>query len=626
MTTIGTAAGLVPLEGIRGRRFRVTGFRPGGLWPLGGRSDDTRNCASDAFRSRRAGLLLSVSALSLMVGVVPGGVAWAQCIPSTQTITGPSGQVLTNGGSIVITSTGQISPVSGAGVYADTCDATSVNNQGTILGTSASSAIQANAGRTIGTLTNSGTIGTALTGIGNSGGTIDLLTNATGGAISGVQNGIANVIAPTTGAAAVINTLSNSGNLSGETYAIYNTGTVGSLSNSGTISGTIYGVFNSRDNPTTSVHVGSIGTLTNNGSIVGQTALGNIGSVGTLSNNGVISGTSLGVITIGSITALNNNAGGSIVGTAGPGLVNQGGIGTLGNAGSISGASYGLVNTGSIGALTNSGTITGSQAAILNAGVIGGGATGISNTGTVGVLSNSGTISGTSNAISSNGILGSIDNTGTIAGNISVSGQGLAVTGGSFGAFGTLTGGTMTVSGGNVAFAGGTHLDDSINVGTGTVINGGTLQLAASHTIVGNYLQQSNALLDVQLSGAAFGDYGNLSITGIATFAGTLAVDLINGATLSAGETIDIANFLSASGDFSGFAFDGASCAGVGTGGWRCAGLTVSEIWSGSQFALRVTSVPEPAPFGVLAAGLTGLGMIRGLRPGYRSRVRQSPA
>ena len=152
---------------------------------------------------------------------------------------------------------------------------------------------------------------------------------------------------------------------------------------------------------------------------------------------------------------------------------------------------------------------------------------------------------------------------------MSIAGQNVSISGDTGGGFGTLTGGTITVGDGNLTFTGGnTHLDDdiSVNGGTGSVTNQGVLQVATSHLIAGSFIQTSAGVLDIQAAGTGTGEYGSLTSTGAATFAGGLAFDLVNGFTLATGNDFNIFNFASSTGDFSTFSLNGASRLGARRG------------------------------------------------------------
>jgi uncharacterized protein with beta-barrel porin domain len=161
---------------------------------------------------------------------------------------------------------------------------------------------------------------------------------------------------------------------------------------------------------------GTIGALTNEaggaitGSIVG---VDNDGLITNLTNSGLIASTSDefdydfapdGILNIGTIGALTNEAGGTISGdVAGLNNYELGTISEVSNAGTISGVAYGIFNYGEAFPeedtnveLTGS-TIVAYQSAIdslINSNVITGGSAGIFNAGYIGTLINSGAITG----------------------------------------------------------------------------------------------------------------------------------------------------------------------------------------------------------------------------------------
>ena len=113
-------------------------------------------------RSRPA--LLASASLVVLAAVGLPGAARAACVPSLQTISGPvTGPVVSNGGAITVTGSGNISG-GPDGVDALKCNITTLTNQsgGTISGATAAPGGVGGAGvlnaGTITTLTNSGTI------------------------------------------------------------------------------------------------------------------------------------------------------------------------------------------------------------------------------------------------------------------------------------------------------------------------------------------------------------------------------------------------------------------------------------------------------------------------------------
>ncbi|WP_164738526.1 autotransporter domain-containing protein [Aquabacter cavernae] len=361
---------------------------------------------------------------------------------------------------------------------------TTLNNSATIQGRTAIG----NWG-TIGGLTNSGTISGGYAGIflgaatPSTGGRIATLANAASSTIEGSDVGIL------VGADAAIGTITNEGTIRGdvgiltpgaisvltndglietdEYMAISAIGSIGVLTNNRTIlaeshaagvvvagTGVITSFFNAVDatiNSTegTAINVasgGSIGTLTNNGAVLGyEVAVQNAGSIGSISNGatGTIGGTSsygvhIGIDNSGTITSLYNA--GTIFGDTG--IRTSGLIGALTNEGTIrtddttnailvtiGGSITTLVNAAgariysgegtamevsseaSIGTLTNHGSITGDKIGILVARN-----TSATELGTIGSLTNSGTIQGDTLGIQNAGTITSLNNSGTIFG------------------------------------------------------------------------------------------------------------------------------------------------------------------------------------------------------------------
>lgn len=240
-------------------------------------------------------------------------------------------------------------------------------------------------------------------------------------------------------------TITNAGAITstGPTAAVITGGTVGTLSNSGSIIGGRQGVNN----------VGNtISAVINSGSISGNIFSGGIGVAGIANDHGVIQ-------------TLNNTIGGNIFGITG--ISNSGTINSLSNSGNIVGYYAIKVDQGTIGTLTNDGTING----YINPSYLGNQGIEVIN-GSIGTLTNNNYISGFYS-----GIL-AIDSTiGTLTNNLggTINGQNFSaveIDGGTIGRlnnYGLLSGSsglTVTDDGNN-----------PLQYGTlGMLNNGGTIQ------------------------------------------------------------------------------------------------------------------------------------------------------
>ena len=90
----------------------------------------------------------------------------------------------------------------------------------------------------------------------------------------------------------------------------------------------------------------------------------------------------------------------------------------------------------------------------------------------------------------------------------------------------------------------------------GNLSNTGTLTVgpASTLTVKGNYTQSSAATLDSQLGGTpASAQFGQVTVTGAATFAGTLAAQVVAGYQPTLGDQFAVLTYPSATGGFSTF-------------------------------------------------------------------------
>jgi hypothetical protein len=113
-----------------------------------------------------------------------------------------------------------------------------------------------------------------------------------------------------------------------------------------------------------------------------------------------------------------------------------------------------------------------------------------------------------------------------------------------------LNGGAVTTNS-TLTFNGGT-LDGNGSI-TGNVSNGATLAPGLSPgalSLTGAYSQTQAGTFSVEIGGTTVSDFDRLTVSGAATFDGTLAASLIGGFTPNVGDTFQIMTFASRSGDF----------------------------------------------------------------------------
>ena len=151
------------------------------------------------------------------------------------------------------------------------------------------------------------------------------------------------------------------------------------------------------------------------------------------------------------------------------------------------------------------------------------------------------------NRVEANSIaLGGTNSTGTInfAGGQLFAGT---ITGGAGTANFNWTGGALSVG----TFGSPTRAFNLSNASTGTLAPGSATAAIGTTQVYGNYVQSTAATTALQIAGASPGT-GNdlLNVSGSATFAGTLSLDLINGFTPAAGQNILLANYASRSGTY----------------------------------------------------------------------------
>ena len=569
-----------------------------------------------------------------------------------------------------------ISGGSGGGGNSGGAGGAALSNAGVLTTLKNSGLIRGGEGRSSGGtggagLSNAGTITTL-----NNRGTISGGGGGRGTYFSGGSNGGAGGAGVSN--AATITTLRNIGAIrgggggSGGTggaggAGLSNAGTITTLSNKGTIGGGNGGLASPYGGGAGGAGLSNAGTLTklsNSGAITGGSGTGG-GDYG----DGGAGGAGLSNASDATIASLHNATGGTILGgsgglggpygsggTGGAGIGNSGTIATLSNGGTIRGGSgggggtsgfggiggAGVRNSGQVKTLTNSGSITGGNGGS-GSGLGGPGNAGIANFGTVATLANSGTIQGGAggNATSAgppgraidstgaNASIGRIANSGSIIGNVEIDNQrSLSVTGGTAKIFGEWTGGTITIGNGSLIFAGGkTALGDDVVVdgGAGKVTNEGVLRLAATQSISGEFAQTGTGVLDFKAEGDDSGLYGSLMVSGEATLAGRLGLELTHRFTPAVGDSFNFLDYNASSGDFSGFSLDGVACESTSSDVWSCynlPGYLFQEVFDPHAFDLDVlaasattlagsSAVPEPSTWALLAAGFLSLAGLR---------------
>ncbi len=439
-----------------------------------------------------------------------------------------------------------------------------------------------------------------------------------------------------------VGTINNAGIIrSDEQWALQYDQGVTTFINSGTISGGDY------------VNEGGVYMSHSTGGITTNTATGVITGVGTgyrldkgsVVNAGQFRGSDVGARLDAFASSLANQSGGVISGTATAGVIVRPYTETSVAAKTVTNQVGGLIESAQgdgvwLQGFTSS-YVTGTLA---NAGVINGGASGVrvqesilrklTNTGTIGytgagagpavyVMTDAtlGDATGAGGpALTSTGagalIAGTIENRGTVHHGFTIGNQNVTVSAG--GGAGTFSNGTLQVTNGNLTFTNGqTTLgaDISVNGGAGTVLNEGTLRLLGIENVTGNFQQTSGGTVLMELLGTGSGQYGQMNVSGAASFAGGLALGdtgLTGG--LADGQLFQLFGFGSYTGGFSGLSVNGTSLSSLGGGEWLYGALKLTERWTSTTMSLGVSSsgVPEIDPAGIasvlaLVTGSLGL-------------------
>jgi hypothetical protein len=201
--------------------------------------------------------------------------------------------------------------------------------------------------------------------------------------------------------------------------------------------------------------------------------------------------------------------------------------------------------------------------------------------------------------------------TTTITSNFSTSSS-VQVSTGTLSFFGgyTQTAGATLLNGGNLTSSAPLSIQGGTVQGTGTITGGMTS--VAGHvvpgqspgllTVAGNFMQQAQGSLDVEIGGTTAGtQYDQLNVAatgGAATLGGRLNVALANGFAPALGQTFTIVNALSRAGTFSTTSFPGIGC-----------GLTWSPSYTATTAVLTIVADGPCCPdadndgFAVCSAG-----------------------
>jgi len=278
-------------------------------------------------------------------------------------VTGP---VSGDGGTFTVTPSGTITS-SGTAVLAQAGNAiTTLTVQGVVEGGSAGVGVMSNT--IVTSLLNSGTISGSGSGVGRYGvnvvrlgsdvGKIESLVNQSGGLIAGTGD------AAGIGGDGRYDSIENYGTIQAQRNAIVLTGTSGSITNraGGVVRATstdVHAVFlmapldtltndaggvieSSSDIAIRTITPGRLTTLTNAGEIRGSTGLRNSAAINSLSNSGTFSGTVYGINKSGTIATLTNEATGLIHGDNSGLYTNSYALMDATNAGRITGGTNGV--------------------------------------------------------------------------------------------------------------------------------------------------------------------------------------------------------------------------------------------------------------------------------------------
>lgn len=317
---------------------------------------------------------------------------------------------------------------------------------------------------------------------------------------------------------------------------------------------------------------------------------------------------SVGQVTVaGSGSQWDSGDEGLIVGGFGHGAlqVQNGGVLAESSNASNDGAYIGWAN-GSMGAVTVTGS--GSQWDSTGSGIL---YVGYAATGSL-TIANGGLVADQAASVGNNAVFPQMPSAnGQGSGSVVVSGSGSTWNNATTLDIGNGGKGTLTVGNGGLVSAQTITIDTQGTVnakgGTlqGTVVNHGVLDPLGTITINGDYTQGVDGTLILDVAGTGAGEFGQLDVSGNATFGGTIQFDFINGFAPSAGDSFDFIN-VGGSADFSGATID--------IGG-LLPGFDYSDSFQNGQFILTalndgVASSPTPEPGTLLLFGTAVLGLL----------------